>query len=391
LQQDSLFFRGMLLISLANAQQATGDFDNACVNFRNAIKICKESGNLLGAFFGLANLGIELNNQGRRRMALALCQETLDDFSDENGPENPLLGIIHLLLVRLYWESNEIDAMRNSITRSGKLLSQLEIPGIILSLDYLEIIAHLSCEEYTEARKLLSRARNVCRKEEYVGYRQMFDALYAQLALSVGNTATVEHWVEEADLPHHPDDDPARESEYILLARYYLEMNEISRAADILEHLEEYCRKLKRTRLLISTLLVKAQLEWRQGKMGQMKQSLEETLAIAIPQDYNRVLIEDSGLLLGVIARMPNAPASIRSQFTGSSSIGAPEMVEFLTGREADVLKLLAQNRTNAEIAAELVISFETVKVHLKHIFQKLGVSDRRQAIQRAGELNLLK
>jgi ATP/maltotriose-dependent transcriptional regulator MalT len=61
-----------------------------------------------------------------------------------------------------------------------------------------------------------------------------------------------------------------------------------------------------------------------------------------------------------------------------------------LTSREMDVLRLLADNRTNQEIAANLFLSGETVKVHLKHIFQKLGVNDRRQAVRQAHDLNLL-
>ncbi len=63
---------------------------------------------------------------------------------------------------------------------------------------------------------------------------------------------------------------------------------------------------------------------------------------------------------------------------------------ERLTPREATVLRLLAQGRTNREIAAELRVAVGTVKVHIEHILAKLSVSDRTQAAVRALELGLL-
>ena len=51
-----------------------------------------------------------------------------------------------------------------------------------------------------------------------------------------------------------------------------------------------------------------------------------------------------------------------------------------LTGREQGVLALIAEGKTNAEIAQALHISYETVKEHVQHILRKIGVSDRTQA-----------
>jgi LuxR family maltose regulon positive regulatory protein len=65
-------------------------------------------------------------------------------------------------------------------------------------------------------------------------------------------------------------------------------------------------------------------------------------------------------------------------------------LVEPLTARELEVLQLLAAGAPNRAIAERLVVTQETVKKHLSHLFDKLGVANRTQAVARARELGLL-
>jgi LuxR family transcriptional regulator, maltose regulon positive regulatory protein len=65
-------------------------------------------------------------------------------------------------------------------------------------------------------------------------------------------------------------------------------------------------------------------------------------------------------------------------------------LVEPLTERELEVLRLVAGGAPNRAIAGQLVISLDTVKRHVSHLFAKLGVANRTQAVARARELGLL-
>ena len=79
------------------------------------------------------------------------------------------------------------------------------------------------------------------------------------------------------------------------------------------------------------------------------------------------------------------------SNETGSSSRpGQPELIEPLSERELDVLRLLGTDLDGPDIARRLIVSLNTVRTHTNHVYAKLGVSNRRAAVRRARELGLL-
>jgi LuxR family transcriptional regulator, maltose regulon positive regulatory protein len=218
----------------------------------------------------------------------------------------------------------------------------------------------------------------------------MFDWLRADLALKMGNTALVENWLQEARLPPRPEDDPARENEFLVKTRYLIEKGALAEARQELQTQEGYARQTHHNRFYIAVCLLNAVLEWKNGDLGRVKLRLEEALSLAVPQCYLELLLDYGAPLLGVMAQLPDAPAEIRNRFPAECRAALSGMVEMLTAREMDVLKLLAEGQTNAEMAGYLVLSSETVKIHLKHIFQKLEVNNRRQAVRRGRELGLI-
>ena len=142
--------------------------------------------------------------------------------------------------------------------------------------------------------------------------------------------------------------------------------------------------------------------------------ALARALTLACPQGYVRVFADEGQPMSALLARLVAAqkaepPATRRiplgclaqvlrafggkddGQGAGRSATAAvPGLVEQLTARELEILVLLAAGTPNPRIAAELVVSLDTVKKHVSHILGKLGAANRTEAVTRARQLGLI-
>lgn len=112
-----------------------------------------------------------------------------------------------------------------------------------------------------------------------------------------------------------------------------------------------------------------------------LKDAREEHLLAAIR------IVADGGSLFA-----PSVSRRLVERFAAlDDAAAAPPDLDALTAREVEVLQLLARGRSNAEIAAELVVSEHTVKTHVAHILRKLDLRDRTQAVVVAYESGLVR
>jgi LuxR family maltose regulon positive regulatory protein len=153
--------------------------------------------------------------------------------------------------------------------------------------------------------------------------------------------------------------------------------------------------------LILRALLADAQGD-RQASLG----SLAAAVALAEPEGVIRPFLDEGEPMAALLAdlrvaardgRKPAGGASPASLGTLLAAFGGHEpgphrtgLVEPLTEREREVLRLLASGRSNAEMAAELFVEQSTVKTHLIHLYSKLGAHSRTQAVARARALQLL-
>jgi LuxR family maltose regulon positive regulatory protein len=136
--------------------------------------------------------------------------------------------------------------------------------------------------------------------------------------------------------------------------------------------------------------------------------ALARALALAEPGGYVRTFVDEGASLRRLLYRAaerdlaPGYAGRLLASFDGAGSVDAasdeatpnlepePQLVEPLSEREIEVLRLIADGLTNREVGQQLVISLGTVKAHTSNIYGKLGVRSRTQAVARARELAIL-
>ncbi|MFO7683757.1 MAG: LuxR C-terminal-related transcriptional regulator, partial [Chloroflexota bacterium] len=175
-------------------------------------------------------------------------------------------------------------------------------------------------------------------------------------------------------------------------------------AAQLLRRLLQAAENGGRLGSVIQILLLQALTFQAQDNLPHALVPLERALALTEPEGYVRIFVDEGEamrLLLEKQSRHQDHPLSgyvdkLLAAFTqpvaaptSASSQQKPDMMEPLSERELEVLKLLRSDLSGPEIAQQLIVSLNTLRTHTKNIFNKLGVNNRRTAVRRAEELDL--
>jgi LuxR family maltose regulon positive regulatory protein len=213
------------------------------------------------------------------------------------------------------------------------------------------------------------------------------------------------------------EDEPAypREPEYRVLARLLLAEHRPAAALELLERWRALAVAQGRAAGVLRLRVLDALAHDAAGDPAAALTALAEALVLAAPEGYLRVFLDEGTPIAALLRELlvgrrlqqlsgdsvePEFLARLIAAFelhgmpilapTRHGAVAAPGMVQPLSTREHEVLTLLAIGRPNREIAEELFITVDTVKRHNSHVFDKLGVENRTQAVARARDLGLL-
>jgi LuxR family maltose regulon positive regulatory protein len=236
----------------------------------------------------------------------------------------------------------------------------------------------------------------------------------AGLCIAQGDMEGAARWVEESGLTEGPSSIEVsggrhlpyavRELQHIMWARVLIADSRADPALEILDPLLLAAEGLGRTGSVVRILILKALAFGARGDTVRAAKSLERALSLAQPGGYVRAFVDEgepmarllrrtvvSGAVRDYVQQLLAAlPAPEAASSRGKTSKTEGILVEPLSDRELEVLRLVAAGRSNREIGEELCLAMGTVKKHVYNIYGKIGVRRRTEAVSRARELELI-
>jgi LuxR family maltose regulon positive regulatory protein len=171
----------------------------------------------------------------------------------------------------------------------------------------------------------------------------------------------------------------------------------VQEAIRLLERLLRAAEEGARTGSVIEILVLLALAHQTRGDLPAGLAAVQRALTLSEPEGYVRIFVDEGAPMVSLLeaaAKQGAAPGYVRrllGAFSGAEESSPVDqgLIEPLSDRELDVLRLLGTDLGGPDIARELIVSLNTVRTHTKHIYAKLGVSNRRAAVRRGRELKL--
>jgi len=236
--------------------------------------------------------------------------------------------------------------------------------------------------------------------------------------MAQGDLAAASQWAQVSGL--NPADPPVSylyEVDYLTLSRLWIAQGNLEAAESLLLRLHHTAMSAGRLGSLIEILILQAITSAGQKRSEMALAALGQALDLAEPEGFIRIFLDEGEPMIEIIrtwtletgshkdlnnkqkrllayaekmlgAFPHNVSEGPMTNGKANPRIYQPTLVEPLTGRELEVLDLIAEGLSNDAIARKLFLSTGTVKVHLKHIYGKLDVNSRTQAVARLRELN---
>jgi LuxR family maltose regulon positive regulatory protein len=403
--EDDHLVRGGAAALIGLAAWRRGDLEAAHGNYAECMARLRRAGHVADTFgCALVLADIEVA-QGRLREAMRTFERTLQLAAVDGGPGLRGAADMYVGMAALHRERGDLEAAAQHLSRSSELGEHAGLPQNRYRWRLVMARVRQGRGDLDGAVEMLDEAERAYDGDFLPDVRPVA-AWRARVWVAQGRLGEALAWARERGLSADDDLTYMREFEHATLARVLLARfrgermgQPLDDATRLLERLVRAAEEGGRTGSVVEALALLALAQQAGGDARSALASLERALVLAEPEDYVRTFTDEGApmaSLLSEVAKRGHVPGYARRLLAalgegGSRTVPTQNLVEPLSERELDVLRLLGTHLNGPDIAVELVVSVNTLRTHTKNIFAKLGVNNRRDAVLRAHELGLVR
>jgi LuxR family maltose regulon positive regulatory protein len=308
-------------------------------------------------------------------------------------------------------EWNQLDGLPALVSEGIELCKQTESMSLLIHLIYgygILLRVYLTRGELDAARSALQEIEHIgigMNQHLYLHVRSIFTTVdQVRLWLACGDLDRALRWAEDLDRGERLGTPFEHERQEVACALIHLAKDQPTHALKRLEPVLQRAMTGKRWGHVIEMRLMQALAHQMRQEKKLALSTLSEAVRLAEPEGYIRSFVDQGVPMTDLLSTLREEQrkqgptpyldtvlaAFQQKTIAQKGHTQAQARPESLSERELQVLQLLVHGATNQEIAQELVIVIDTVKRHVSHIFAKLDVQNRVQAVRRARELGLL-
>lgn len=397
--------RGSASALIGLAHWTRGELVQARARYAEAVDWFERGGylaDLMGVSLALADIQLA---QGRLRAAEDTFEHALRLSVEHPGLRGA--ADMHVGLSEVLIERNDLDAAERHLQISGELGEAMGLPQHAYRWRVTAARLRRARGDLDGALVLIDQAVSRYATDFSPPVRPV-EALRARVQLARGDLDAADRWASARGLDANDDLTYVGEFEHITHARLLLARHTAGRGAEPLEQARLLLERLlceaeagRRTGSAIEILILLASAHEAGGDRAAGMAALHEALRRAEPEGHVRLFLHAGPQLtelLRAAAEEPDATPHVRKVLLAADLVSEAQpprspsgtvLIDPLSDREMDVLRLLRSDLGGPDIARELHVSLNTLRTHTRHIYTKLGATNRREAVTRADELGL--
>lgn len=352
---------GSTALALGVAYRVAGRFDEAVESLEEALRAAQTIDDHVTAMVAVVHLALIWVPLGRLRRLMEKAEFAIKRAEIIAQVAPLMIGAVHAVIGLVYYEWNQVEKAHEMMLHG---LRMAQLSGQPTSIIYVSIYLARLCQgtgDLAAAALYLREAGDALARGALAWARPDWLAQQISLLLAQGNLAEAGALLDSTGIPVESPVTYQTDAIHLAWLRWLIAARR-PEALPLAERIAQSAEAGGRNGTLLQALVLGA-------KAGGGAEWLARARHLAAPEGYQRIFIDEA---------------------VDEENVTAPALVEPLTERELDVLRLLAAGMSYAQVAAQLMVSVNTVRYHVKGLYGKLGVEKQIQAVERGRELGLV-